>query len=710
MALIQNLRNRMGLWVVIFVFVAIVSFTLDGIINNGNFSFGSTEREVGEIAGHDVTIEEYQAAVNEREANYVLNFGRQPSEREMPTLRQQAWELLILRHAIQKEFKKLGIAVTTDELKDMVYGKNVDENIRQAFTDQNTGEFDRARLISYLKELENAPANAPADVQQMWQQQRTRWELFQRDLQPGRERIKYENLLLKSSFVTTAEAQKLYHAKTDVAEVKYVYVPYYTVADSAATPSDADLSDYYNKNKERFKTEESRDIRYVSFPVIPTSKDTLALKTEMDRIARELKETAEDSAYAATNSDGEAFVKVNAGSLPSSVTKADLVVGNVIGPVVEGSTYKIIKVTAVTTDTVYSARASHILIKWENESEAAKKAAKEKARKIIKEIKGGADFGVKAMEHGTDGTRTRGGDLGWFSTGAMVKPFEDAVFGATKPGLLNDVVETSFGYHIIKVTDVKDNAAYKLAIVERTLGPSNETMNNAYRQAETFALDLSGAEDFEARAKEQNLVVRDAKDLSANDRSIGSIPAREAVRWAFNSNTNVGDVSPVFDLEDQKIVAVLTSETEKGYKTLESVKAEITPVVRKEIQGKVIIEKLQKLEGTLDEIAQKYGSDANVYTSSDLKLNPASLPSAGSEPKIAGLAFSLENGKRSEPVAGENGVFILEVQNKTIAPEITDVTQFKSELEQGNVNRSSYFIAEAIKDNAKIEDKRYKVH
>jgi peptidyl-prolyl cis-trans isomerase D len=712
MALIQNLRNRMGLWVVIFVFVAIISFTLDGIINNGNFSYGNSDREVGEIAGHDVSIEEYQAVLQEREANYYLSFGRQPGEREMPTLRQQAWELLILRHAIQKEFDRLGVEVTTEELKDMVYGKNVDENIKQAFTDQNTGEFDRTRLISYLKELEAPPANATADIQNMWQQQRTRWELFQRDLKPGRERIKYENLILKASFVTTAEAQRHYHAKTDVAEVKYVYVPYYTVADSAVKPSDAELQSFYNKNKDRYKTEESRSIRFVSFAVTPTAKDSLALRNDMNRIARELKETQEDSAYAASNSDGaEAFVTLNAGNLPENISKDDLVVGNVIGPIVDGSNYKVIKVNAVTKDTIYSARASHILIKWENESDAAKKAAKEKARGILKEIKAGADFAAKAMEHGTDGTRTRGGDLGWFTSGKMVKPFENAVFGATKPGLLNDVVETDFGYHIIKVTNVKDNVAYKLAVVERALGPSNETINNAYRQAEAFAADLSGVNKFEVKAKQQNLVVQDAKDLKVNDRSIGnSGQAREVVRWAYNDDTEVGDVSPVFDLEDQKVVAVLTGATEKGYRTFESVKAEITPEVRKEAQGKVIISKLQGLEGTLEEIAQKYGSDANVYSASDLKLNPGSLPSAGFEPKIAGLALSLEANKRTGPVAGENGVFILEVQNKTLAPEITDVAQYKAELEEGNLNRSSYFIAEAIKENAKIEDRRYRFH
>jgi len=111
-------------------------------------------------------------------------------------------------------------------------------------------------------------------------------------------------------------------------------------------------------------------------------------------------------------------------------------------------------VSKITKDTVFSARARHILIKpAEPVSEASKREAKEKARKILRDIKGGDDFAAKAREFGTDGTAGRGGDLGWFSTGQMVKPFETAVFNATKKGLLNDIVETEFGYHVVDVTD-----------------------------------------------------------------------------------------------------------------------------------------------------------------------------------------------------------------------------------------------------------------
>src|SRR5690606_3402619 len=127
-----------------------------------------------------------------------------------------------------------------------------------------------------------------------------------------------------------------------------------------------------------------------------------------------------------------------------------------------------------------------------DDTEAAKKEAREQARTILKDIRGGADFAAKAREFGTDGTASRGGDLGWFTTGQMVPPFEKAIFGATKAGLLADVVETDYGFHIVEVTEPKTNKAYQLAIVEQQILPSDASLNDAYRKAELFASGLSG--------------------------------------------------------------------------------------------------------------------------------------------------------------------------------------------------------------------------
>lgn len=108
-------------------------------------------------------------------------------------------------------------------------------------------------------------------------------------------------------------------------------------------------------------------------------------------------------------------------------------------------------------------KASHILIGVDPKASAEdKKKAREKAEKLHKELVGGADFAKLAKDNSTCPSSQQGGDLGFFGKGQMVPSFEKAAF-ALKPGEISDVVETQFGYHVIKVTEKKpaDTVAFK---------------------------------------------------------------------------------------------------------------------------------------------------------------------------------------------------------------------------------------------------------
>ena len=126
--------------------------------------------------------------------------------------------------------------------------------------------------------------------------------------------------------------------------------------------------------------------------------------------------------------------------------------------------------------------ASHILIKTTDDQnkplpEAEQKKAKEKAEKVLKEVKAGGDFAELAKKYSQDpGSAEQGGSLGTFGKGMMVKEFEDAAFGM-EPGQVSDLVKTDFGYHIIKVTDrIKETTSFD----EAKEGIKEEILKNKY--------------------------------------------------------------------------------------------------------------------------------------------------------------------------------------------------------------------------------------
>lgn len=700
MALINKIRQRSG-WAIGFVAIGLGFFVVGGDILGPNSTIlGKNKTDVGEIAGETVERERYQEQIDQIKYNYTINYGRNPSETEMYSIRQQAWDYLIVKIAFQEQYDELGLQVTDDEQWDMVQGNNVTFEIKQAFTDPQTGEFQRDRVISYLKQVSQLP---PA--------QQASWYLFEQNLKPSRLRIKYDNMLVKATYATEAEAKKQYQEENAVAEIKYLYIPYYSVSDSSVTVTDSELRTYLREHQEEYQVEESRDFSYVSIPMVPSTEDTTFYQEEMAQLKEDFKSNDEDSIFARNNSDGDQFYsRLTVDALPRmlQLNYTNLSAGDVRGPYFQDGRFVLYKITDIFEDTIGAVKASHILIKWTDESDAAKATARSKSQNILNQLRRGGDFEQLARENSEDGTAQNGGDLGWFGPGRMVKPFEEAAFGATSKGLINRIVETEFGYHIIKVTETMNRNKYVIASIEREIAPSDETRNKAFRKADYFASTSNDYDEFISNADRDSVQVFNAEDVGKNDRRFNDVNnARIVIQWAYN-DAEIGDVSNVMELEDQYIVATLTNITEEGPAALEDVRDQIEPKVKNDKKADIIAEKLDSMEGTLDEISENYGADASVYSSSDLKFSTNSLPSVGFAPIAIGRAFSLESGERSEPIKEENGIVVIEMINLTQAPEIADYSTYKNQIEQRISGRISYNAGEAIKKNADIKDLRYR--
>jgi peptidyl-prolyl cis-trans isomerase D len=163
-------------------------------------------------------------------------------------------------------------------------------------------------------------------------------------------------------------------------------------------------------------------------------------------------------------------------------------------------------------------------------------------------------------------------------------------------------------------------------------------------------------------------------------------------------------------LGDQYVIAVLTNKTDEDDVKVDDYRSELTAKVRNELKGEQIISKLGNTSGSLEAIAQKYGAGALVETVEDVNLATGFLRSAGVDPTALGRAFGQKAGKRSKPFVGESGVLVMETTSITPAPGVADYSVYKTQLQQNGASRTSFYINEAIKENAKVEDRRAKFY
>ena len=704
MALINTIREKSGVAVGA-VAVGMLLFIVGGdLIGGRNRLFNRNTNVVGVVNGEKIELPEFNTALEQAKQNFANQQGRQPDEQTMGYLRDQVWNQLLYRHAYQPELDKLGLRVSDEELVDMVQGDNISPAIKQAFTDQKTQQFDKTRLLEYLRKLDQQPPEAQAAY-------RT-FESGLRDYE--RPVAKYNALLNNSVYVTTAEARMYDVAQNAKANFRYLFVPYTSVSDSAFKPTDEQLRDYLERHRAKYKVEDGRSIEYVAVSETATSQDSAALRKSLADLAPSFQKSTTDSLFVRGNSEQPySAAYVGATQLPEPLTKqAPLAVGQVYGPFTVANSLILYKVTGEKSKPMV--QASHILFKADAQmTPEAKAAAKKQAEEVLAKIKGGADFAETAKKYSQDpGSGQKGGDLGYFDKTSMVEPFSKAAFGASKLGLLPDLVETSFGYHIIKVTGKKDEQTYQLATVAKAIQPSEETRSAAYNRGEQLAADATSLDAFhQLLTKDKTLQKQEAKFLPRESPTVNNIPSsREIVRWAYGvgpeGETKVGDTH-LFHIGEQHIIAALINTRSKGTATIDNIRPELTAAVRNELKAKQIMAKLQGKTGSLDDLAKAAGPGAVVQQADGVTQGQSSIPNVGFEPDAVGRAFALKAGTKSPAIQGEQGVLVVEAATVTPAA-VGDLKAIRQQLTQQRQQRQQNQIFEAIKAHASVEDNRSK--
>lgn len=706
MATLQTIRNRGGLLVSIVIGLALIAFIVGDALTSGSHLLSGDRNQVGEIGGKSISIIDYQNEVAKNEETVkIMNRTGALTDEQQTMIRENTWNKMVMDELMNREYEETGINVSGDELYDLMLGNNIHPTVRQALADPQTGEIDLDRARMVIKSIMEAPGNDPNKIY---------WLNLEDEISTSRLMSKYNNLLTKSLYITDEQAKEMAESSATTSDISYIVKNYSTIDDSTITVSSSEIKDYYNKNQKRFEQPESRNIVYVNFDIAPSGEDYTETEKVVADMVSEFAETVDPLEFVNLSSDQKADRNFYAKAEITNDSLADFLFsgkGGVYGPYLEDNAYKITRVASekMLPDSV---RARHILIQ-ENDYNHAMALADSLAGLLKK----GADFESLAKTYSKDqASAINGGDLGWFNQKMMVQPFSDTAFFAKKNDI--KVVTTQFGVHILQVTDMaKPTSKIQIATVEKEIIPSAKTTNKIYNDARTFATGIKTLEDFDKKVNEAALTKRIAT-INKNDKQVAGMDnAREMVRQIYLSEDPgkivlTSDGTEIFENGNKYTVAVLTEIAEEGISPVNNVASGIKRILVQKKKADILKKELEAAKSgseSLLSIAQKAGLEVKEAT--DISFNSFQIPGAGIEPRVIAASSVTEQGKVSEPIEGNQGVFLVLVNNRTqeeVTPEMIQNT--KQGMTQANMYRTNYQALQAIMKNGEVKDTRYKFY
>ncbi len=702
MAVIGRIRKRSGLIVVI-VGIALAAFVLGDFIKKGP----RKSNTFAKIAGEKISYNEFEARVEEQVENFKQQSGKENlTNDEAFQIKQSAWTQLVRDLILNKQIEELGLTVSTEELDDLIRGKNPHPYITQAFKDPETGQFNPGAVTNFLNNFDKVE---PA--------MKKNYLNLEKAIKADRMNSKYMNLIAKSYYLPTAFAKKMYDESATNVKLRLMAINYKTIDDKQVTVTDEDLKKYYEEHKKQFEQMPSRDIEYVLFEVAPSKADLDQIQKEVSDVYAEFEKATDIPNFVNSNSDkrfDSSFVKL--GVLPALIDSfiKSKPVDAILPPFVDNNNFYMAKLLDIQSRPD-SLKAGHILISFKEAKGAdqqqtrTKEQAKAKADSILQVLKKDVKlFEQLAVSSSDDpSVKKNKGDLGWFNDGTMVKPFNDAVLNG-KVGEVT-LVETDFGYHIINITGkTAPLKKYKVAVITKAITPSKETDQSIFVKATKFASDNKTPEAFNKAVVAQGLNKRQGDYIQPMDKSLPRLNAgREVIHWVFNENTTKDMVSSVFSVDNFYVVAYLKEIRLKGIAPFEQAKAYIEPMVKRDKKGEMLVKKMNDGLAKTKDLNQLATNLSSRVDTTNVNFAAYNLAQYGPEPKVIGRIFSLKKGVLSDPVAGDNGAFVIMVDDIMPAPPTKDYKMIRMQAANMFQSKANNLVFQVLEKKADIEDNRY---
>lgn len=681
MSIIQKIRDKAA-WIIIgAIALALIAFIVQDAFQNQSM-FQSNRSTLGVVNGKKIDAADFEERFKQAEAQYT-NQGYPMNESMRQNIRESLWNEYVEDAILGERYENLGIITSDKELSDILFGANPPQDLRQQFTDPNTGIYDANaanQQIQALRKKKNTPMY------------RSFFEQYIPAIKKSRQKEKYIALLANSTYAPKWMVEKNSADNSQRASISYVNVPYATIADSAVKVNDEEILSYVNNHKEEFKQENTRTIEYVTFNAAPNKADSLEVYNQIVTLKNEFATAEDPSAFLVRTSSEtpfyDGFVLKSKMQVAAADTIQQLKENEIYGPYLDGGNYVVAKMLAKRS-VPDSVKSRHILVKFSDRGRPIieDSAAKKRIDSIVSAIRGGASFDSMVVKYSDDpGSKEKNGEYEFSSLqiGNLSKEFAETVFYGNAGDKKTVRVENAQygGYHYIEVLTQKNfEPAFKVAYLTKAILTSDATDNAAMGLASQFAAESQDKKKFEENAKKRNLnrfTAADIRPLESNIQGLGE--SRELVRWMYEAEP--GDVAErPYLVGDKYVVPVLIQVSEEGTMSAQRARPLVEFIVRNEKKSNQIISKIgsaNTLEAISKAINQPISQNDSILYSSPY------IPNVGQELKVVGASFNKQNqAKPSEPIPGNGGVFVLKTNNiSAISNPDFDAAQQQAALQQ----------------------------
>jgi peptidyl-prolyl cis-trans isomerase D len=639
MAVLENIRVKLGVFITILIALSLLSFIVDPSTLSTTFQRMSADNKVGSMNGKNITYQDYYTAVEQNKNLFESLYGQSlSSEEQLAEVRDYTWQNYFDRYVFEPKAAAAGISVGDQEMYELTQGSNISPVLtsQSAFVDEN-GNFSHSALAQFIQ---NIDYDATGTYGAYWDYLRD--QIYKQQLYN-----KYNALLYNSSIYNPLQTNLAIEANNLTSDVDFIMATVGFAADSTIKVTNDEIKKYYNKHKEQMKQSASRDIEYVMYEVVPSEQDIADQTAAFTDLVAEFGDSDNPRNFISLNSDSrwsETYLgrdDVPAAFVEYAFPARGATPGVVSDIVNEDNVLSAVRVVdrKVMPDSIYVWYALFEL------GDAAK-----------------ADSVAAVLNAGRDYDDLH--EMGWitqqFTEANNFSEF-NAAFDLPVGKAVAVRIPSLQAVALLKVTDrTKPEERVKLATLTKIISPSDETYRDFLMEATALADKSDGKyENFTAAVKEDDLPVTPATRLVQGTRRIGTVDnAREVVSWAFDAKE--GEVSDVITVDNKYyFVAAVTKARKEGYAPISEVSDDIYNILamekRLDLAAADVAEKTRGL-GTLEQMAEALGTTVSHQNGISFGATSASL-----DPAFIGAVSAAPKGKICGPVKGQIGVYLFEV-------------------------------------------------